>query len=160
MKRRGTFLSLMLAFTFLFGAAFLCEQSNGRRNSDRQAGGRDDYSDEGRSDDSAALPDLVSTNWSEVSLTRKGEPEYQAGTYPNLQFCRGGSWAIHHYGGGSDYELEGVKYQIRVSHVVMQNEDGTIFGDFHLVSRTDEELFLESDDGYVMRLRYLGRVNC
>ncbi|HZT58981.1 MAG TPA: hypothetical protein VFA21_10175 [Pyrinomonadaceae bacterium] len=159
MKRRGTFLSLTLAFTFLFGTAFLCGQSNSRRASDNQVGGLDDYPDEASSN-AALLPDLVSTNWSEVSLTRNGEPEYRAGTYPNLQFCRDGSWAIHHYGGASDYELEGGKYQVSGSHVVMQNEDGTSFGDFHLVSRTDEELLLESDDGYVMRLKYLGRVNC
>lgn len=160
MKQHRTLLSLMLAFAFLFGAAFSCGQGNNRRASDRQANGRENESDEQSSDSTGALPNLVSTNWSEVSLTKKGDREYKASTYPNLQFCRDGSWAIHHYGGGSENELEGGTYQINGGHVVMKNEDGSSFGDFHLVSRTGQEMLLESDDGYVMRLSYLGKVKC
>jgi hypothetical protein len=152
MDRQRTLLKLMLAFSLLFGAAFSCGRSN------RPGGG--DSSVDVDAGNSASLPNLVSTNWSEISLTKKGEQEYQAGTYPNLQFCRDGSWAIHSYGGSDQYELQGGKYQIRGNRVIMNNEDGSSFGDFHLTSRTEEELVLESTDGYVLRLKYLGPVKC
>lgn len=97
---------------------------------------------------------LPGTRWGLLSIKAKGETEKQSSTTPSVQFCRDGRWAMGHYGGA----LQGGKYQTQGGRVRMTYEDGRLFGDFQ-IKRNGEEMLL--DDGkYVLRMKYLGGVDC
>lgn len=77
-----------------------------------------------------------------------------------MQFCKDGSFAAEEYGGGDSYQERGGSYQISGDHLVINDVNGGFSGNYRLVSRSGNELSFESDDGYVMGLRYEDSNDC
>jgi hypothetical protein len=159
MKRRGTFLSLMLAFTFLFGAAFLCGQSNGGRGYTGQDETQPPAGGVRSSRSSGDLSDLPGTHWLLTYWGAKANPKYFE-THPDVQFCKDGTWAVERYAGGSSYQEQGGSYQLSVDRLNLNDESGAFTGDYRLLSRSGDDLAFESSDGYVMGLRYVDSDDC
>lgn len=148
---RNLFL-ILLCCSALLCAASCGQGENVRRGSSNTNGGSGGNASSQRG---GSLGDLPGTYWSLMSLTKKGEREQLSQNPADVQFCKDGTWSILHYGGMH----EGGRYQAEGSRLVMKTEDGAIYGDFQLSSRTGEDMLLDSGD-YVMRLRSLRRVDC
>jgi hypothetical protein len=72
-----------------------------------------------------------------------------------IVFAMNGTWNYGHNGGSA----EGGTFKVSGSRLVMTGDDGAIWGDFRVSSRTSRDLFLESTD-QLMHLRYKDSNGC
>lgn len=158
MKRMALkLISSVLALGLVAAAALACggitkSQTTAEHDGGSSTAGSDDNPTTQTS--RGASSNLAGTSWDLLSMTEKGQQERVNSTTPNVQFCHDGTWAILHSAGN----LEGGKYQMQGSRLVMKYEDGSLYGDYQ-IKRSGDEMIL--DDGHwVLRLKYYGPVKC